>query len=107
MWRNIPTACSNSAKVRAMGVSGSGSESTGQPSTPAIRFRAVNPIRRHNRAWDEAVLGARDKCIAAPSKTARSPISHENQGSGDRKSSITGYVVWLSTKSAAHPSHEA
>ena len=30
--------------------------------------------------------------------------SQENQGSGDRNISITGYVVWLSATAAAHSS---
>ena len=42
--------------------------------------------------------------MAAPSSTARSASSQENQGSGDRNISITGYVVWLSATAAAHSS---
>ena len=45
--------------------------------------------------------------MAAPSRTAKRPTNHENHGSGDRKSSITGYVVWLSARSAAHSSQAA
>ena len=71
-----------------------------------IRSKQVNPIRRHNRALDDAVAGARARCMAAPSSTARSASSQENQGSGDRNISITGYVVWLSATAAAHSSQD-
>jgi len=73
----------------------------------ATRLSAVKPIRKQSRAWDDAVVGLSARCIAAPSSTARRPTSHENHGSGDRKSKRTGYVVWLSATPADHSSHWA
>src|ERR1700722_19877259 len=99
-------AASNSSKVRSMGPSGFGSGSTFHPRTLAIRLMAVNPMRRHNRDWEDAVLGATARCRAAPSSTARRPTSQENHGSGDRNSNMTGYVGGLSAGSAAHCSQD-
>ena len=64
--RACPRPPRTPCKESSIGVSGSGSGSRCQPSMEPMRSRAVNPIRRHSRAFDDAVAGDRDEVHGRP-----------------------------------------
>src|SRR5215470_12773974 len=84
----------------------SGISGTSQPIAWPTRVRQSNPPRRHSRAGTVgAASGDSARYIAAESSTARSAVTQDDNGRGERNLTSGRYVVWLSATSAAHRSH--